>query len=39
MKRGYVTSIYYYLNNVKMAASTAEMAWAIFIPPPVLFDR
>ena len=39
MKRGHVTSIYYYLNIVKMAASTVQMAAAIFIQPPVLFDR
>ena len=41
MKRGHVTSIYYYMyiNIVKMAASTVQMAAAIFIPPPVLFDR
>ena len=39
IEKGYVTSIYYYFNIVKMAASTVEMAAAIFIPPPVLFDR
>ena len=39
MKRGHVTSLYYYFNIVKMTASTVEMAAAIFIPPPVLFDR
>ena len=44
MKRGHVTSIYYYFNFVKMAASTGtvvtvQMAAGIFIPPPVLFDR
>ena len=26
MKRGHVTSIYYYFNIVKMAASTVQMA-------------
>ena len=39
LKRGHVTSIYYYFNIVKMAASTGEMAAANFIPPPMLFDR
>ena len=39
MKRGHVTSIYYYLNIVKMAASTVQMAAAIFVQPPVLFDQ
>ena len=35
-------SCYFHLllsNIVKMAASTVQMAVAIFIPPPVLFDR
>ena len=38
MKRGHVTSsYYYYFNIVKMAAFTVEMAVAMFILPPVFF--
>ena len=39
MKRGHVICLYYYFNIVKMAVSTVEMAAAICMPPPVLFDR
>ena len=46
MKMAHVTSIYYYFNIGKMAASTVQMAAAIvvvvefvFHHAPVLFDR
>ena len=46
MKMAHVTSIYYYFNIVKMAASTVQMAAAIvvlvefvFHHAPVLFYR